>query len=153
MIWEHGKYFLSLSEVKDFEVWLCGGFLEKWTSWDIDIILIGPRNEEMLKKIMYKGMNLGITKYNMYVDIAYQISPDYIPVFRDSCDEQEIEKLTIAKKIIEDGKVISNKNNTFRTESGLYQWKDIYPKHAQMINNRQYKNKPKCIKQLNYVVR
>ena len=92
MIWEHGTYkwswdrefptiekynswkreFLSYAELDNFEVWLTGGLLEKWTSWDIDIILLGPRDEKILKEIMYKGMDLGITKYNMYVVVKLE---------------------------------------------------------------------------------
>ena len=35
------KDFLSIPEVKDYEVWVAGGFLEEWKSPDIDIQLWG----------------------------------------------------------------------------------------------------------------
>ena len=66
------KDFLSLSEVKDYEVWVSGGFLQEWKSPDIDIQLWdGPKDFKVIEKLLYEGTNLGITKYNMFVDMSY----------------------------------------------------------------------------------
>ncbi len=71
------KDFLSIPEVKNYEVWVAGGFLEGWKTWDIDIQLWdGPKDFKVIEKLLYEGTNIGITKYNMFVDMTYQLSED-----------------------------------------------------------------------------
>ena len=66
------KDFLSIPEVKNYEVWVAGGFLEEWKSPDIDIQLWGgPKDFKVIEKLLYEGTNIGITKYNIFVDVTY----------------------------------------------------------------------------------
>ena len=72
------KDFLALPEVEDYEVWVSGGFLESLNNKnrltkDIDITFFGPLDYEKIEKILYEGMNIGITKYSVLVDMHYQI--------------------------------------------------------------------------------
>lgn len=163
MEWKYGKYkwnwirekptqkkfkgwkqkFLSLPEVKNYEVWVCGGFLEKWETWDIDIILFGPKNLEKIEKLLYEGTNIGIKDYNMFVDISYNT--------KDSnffCNKTKKlikqNKINIGNKIIQDGKFLSYAKHAKQLTSGLWFRTETYPKEKQL--KKVYKQKPKCIK-------
>ena len=91
MIWEYGNYkfecelkpptlrkfndwkkeFLNLPNVRKYNVWLTGGFLENWKTKDVDIILTGKVSYKELQKLLIDGISLGIKKYNMFVDLQY----------------------------------------------------------------------------------
>jgi hypothetical protein len=160
MIWRYGKYkwnwrremptqskfekwkqeFLSIPESDGYEVWLCGGFLEEWDSWDIDIILFGPYDLDKIQSLLYKGMDIGITKYNMFVDMAYYISPKCYDDWKLFPKTQEIKKITLGHKLTENGKIISYSPQARPITSGLFVRSDIYPKEGQL--DRVYKQKP-----------
>ena len=72
MIWEYGNYkfncqlsrptkekfnswkkdFLNLYDVKDYDVWLVGGFLRDSNTKDIDVLLVGKPNYSKVKKLL-----------------------------------------------------------------------------------------------------
>ena len=164
MIWRYGKYkwnwirekptqekfkgwkqkFLSLPEVKNYEVWVCGGFLENWETWDIDIILFGPKNLEKIEKLLYEGTNIGIKDYNMFVDITYQSNPNYVIPYYKNKTIKKHKKINIGNKIIQDGKILSHAKRAKKLTEGLWFRTEVYPKQKQL--NKIYTQTPKCIK-------
>ena len=62
--------FLSMPETKKCKVWLTGGFLESWTTADIDIVLTGDLTNNEIKKLLSQGRVIG-AKYNIMIDICH----------------------------------------------------------------------------------
>ena len=147
------KDFLSIPEVKDYEVWVAGGFLQEWRSPDIDIQLWGgPKNFKVIEKLLYEGTNIGITKYSIFVDMSYNwINEDkkYYG-FTDNPDfnfhKVKPKKRNIMQMgnelYINDKKVWERKGIPLR--EGLYHNSYIAPKPKQL--NRIYKQNPVRIK-------
>ena len=160
MIWKYGKYewdwkrerptqikfnkwkqeYLELPEIKDYEVWLSGGFLEKWDTWDIDITLIGPYRPKEIKHLLYTGIDLGIKKYNMFVDITYQVTPKYIQKFCENMSPNIVKKIALGNLLSQNNKVLSFSPYGRRINSELSVRYDIYPKEKHLT--KKYKNNP-----------
>lgn len=98
---------LNEEYVDNFEVFLCGGFLNNKDTWDIDIILTNEKNElelEKLENLLFKLTKLCFDKYNMLLDIQYQrIFKECEYIF----DIDDIEKR----------KLISNKYKNIKTDN------------------------------------
>lgn len=56
--------------IKDYELWVCGGILEDWVSFDVDMVLIGSPSEDAYR-ILHKVKRLGFV-YGLYIDINLQ---------------------------------------------------------------------------------
>jgi len=154
MIWEYGNYkfdcnlksptlrkfndwkkeFLNLPNVKKYNVWLTGGFLENWKTKDVDIILTGKVNYKELQKLLIDGISLGIKKYNMFVDLQYcNIEPSFF-------GKGKVFKIMTGNKIIQDGRLITDWLDSKKISDNLYSRVTEYPKEKQL--NRNYKSKP-----------
>lgn len=57
-----------------YKLYACGGVLEDWVSWDVDMVLVGPPSL-MAYKIMYQLKRLGFI-YRVYIDVNLQPSID-----------------------------------------------------------------------------
>ena len=154
MIWEYGNYkfkcelkpptlykfndwkkeFLNLLNVKKYNVWLTGGFLENWKTKDVDIILTGKVSYKELQKLLIDGISLGVKKYNMFVDLQYcNIEPSFF-------GKGKVFKIMAGNKIIQDGRLITDWLNSKKISDNLYSRVTEYPKEKQL--NRNYKSKP-----------
>ena len=160
MIWQYGNYewdwqreqptqikfdkwksdFLSLPDIHKYDVWLTGGFLEGWDTWDIDIILTGPYKPKLIKSLLYNGTNLGIKKYNMFVDVTYQISPNTIQKFCNNMSPKVVKKIVLGNSLSQDNKLISFSKFGRKINSELSVRYDIYPKEKHL--SRTYKKQP-----------
>ena len=154
MIWEYGNYkfecelkpptlykfndwkkeFLNLLNVKKYNVWLTGGFLENWKTKDIDIILTGKVSYKELQKLLIDGISLGVKKYNMFVDLQYcNIEPSFF-------GKGKVFKIMAGNKIIQDGRLITDWLDSKKISDNLYSRITEYPREKQL--NRNYKSKP-----------
>ena len=154
MFWEYGNYkfncnlkpptlrkfndwkkeFLNLPNVKKYNVWLTGGFLENWKTKDVDIILTGKVSYKELQKLLIDGISLGIKKYNMFVDLQYcNIEPSFF-------GKGKVFKIMVGNKIIQDGRLITDWTNSKKISDNLYSRVTEYPKEKQL--NRNYKSEP-----------
>ena len=75
--WNHPRFKAYLKEVKalpnlfeGFNLYVTGGLLEDWHSWDIDWVLTGPYEPEKIKMAMQWITMLGF-KHKLYPDIHY----------------------------------------------------------------------------------
>ena len=157
MIWEYGNYkfncqlsrptkekfefwkkdFLNLSDTKDYDVWLVGGFLRDSNTKDIDILLVGKPNYNKVKKLLINGIKIGINKYNMFVDMIHWNMKPF--EFKDNMKKVNVGKLVAANKIVQDGRVVTDWTDGNMVYPDLWYLERKYPKDKQM--NKKY-NKP-----------
>ena len=79
------KEFFKIRGVKNYNFWICGGALEEWETWDIDITINGEiKDYKELENIIISATQLGF-KYRQLIDInwvntppnLYRTSPEY----------------------------------------------------------------------------
>jgi len=123
--------FLKLPNVNNYNVWLCGGFLQDWETFDVDIILTNKPNYSELKELLVQGFKLGI-KHNVLIDIAYcDIEPTHF--FKG-----EVNRIVYGKEIIKGDEVLDSLSDCVYED--LYKYKRLYPTKKQI--KREYKVKP-----------
>tara|TARA_R110000751_G_C13461719_1_gene445469 strand:+ start:31 stop:534 length:504 start_codon:yes stop_codon:yes gene_type:complete len=157
MIWEYGNYkfncqlsrptedkfnswkkdFLNLSDVKNYDVWLVGGFLRDSNTKDIDVLLVGKPNYSKVKKLLINGIKIGVNKYNMFVDMTHWNMKPF--EFKDNMKKVNVGKLVAANKIVQDGRVVTDWTDGKMVYPDLWYLEREYPKDKQM--NKKY-NKP-----------
>lgn len=128
--------FFKIDEVKYFDIYLVGGFLEKingkrsYTS-DIDIILT-KNNDDFysIEKLIFEGTKLGIEKYNVFFDILWF---EKLPIYANmKPDDVEKTKLYImSNKWIIDGVVKKEYNNIIQISENLWEMETIFPNSKQ----------------------
>lgn len=121
--------FLKLPNVNNYNVWLCGGFLQDWETFDIDIILTNKPNYSELKELLVQGFKLGI-KHNVLIDIAH-------------CDAEpthfgEVNKIVYGKEIIKGDEVLDSLSDCVYED--LYKYKRLYPTKKQIKKDYRVKS-------------
>ena len=112
--------FLSLPNVDKYKVWVCGGFINDWDTFDIDVILI-------------QGFKIGI-KHNVLVDIAHSnIEPSHF-------NKGEVEKIHYGKEVQRGNRIVFCAKDEHFIYEDLYKTKKSYPRKKQ--KERNYKVKP-----------
>ncbi len=137
------KDFLQVKGLKKYEVWLCGGFLEKkWETSDIDIILKGPTKVKQLEHIMIEGHAIAFYKYNLPVEIHFSNNDLFWPF-----DEtRTVNKIVLGDKIIQNTSILTNYSDlpgSKKISTYLWKIKKKYPNDKQLkrINAGQKYNK------------
>jgi len=127
------KEFLKLPSVNNYNVWLCGGFINDWDTFDIDIILTNKPNYSELRELLIQGFKIGI-KHNVLVDIAYSnIEPSHF-------NKGEVEKIHYGKKVVKGKWTLWSSKDEDNVYEDLYKTKKSYPRKKQ--KERNYKVKP-----------
>lgn len=122
------KDFWAIEGIKNYKIWLCGGFLSNRETWDIDIILTGIPNYQELERIMIEGTRIGFEKYNMLFDIQHH---DIIPNFYPK--KRKVKKIVFCDRIIKNNKVITDWTDSRKVSDNLWIVERIMP------NPKQYK--------------
>ena len=128
--------FLKLPSINNYNVWLCGGFLQDWKSFDVDIILtnetiFGEFYYSELRELLIQGFKIGI-KNNILVDIAHcDVEPTHF--FKG-----EVNRIVYGKEIIKGNEVLDSLSDCVYED--LYKYKRLYPTKKQI--ERDYKVKP-----------
>ena len=61
--------FLKLPSINNYNVWLCGGFINDWDTFDIDIILTNKPNYLELRELLIQGFKIGIKNNKVLAEI------------------------------------------------------------------------------------
>lgn len=128
--------FLKLPSINNYNVWLCGGFLQDWKSFDVDIILtnetiFGEFYYSELRELLIQGFKIGI-KNNILVDIAHcDVEPTHF--FKG-----EVNRIVYGKEIIKGDEVLDSLSDCVYED--LYKYKRLYPTKKQI--KRDYRVKP-----------
>ena len=133
------KEFLALDEVKYFDVYLLGGFLEQLKSKkentpDVDIILVGCDDTAKIKTLIEAGTRIGIEKHNVFFDVLWF---DSLPIYaNDFSLSHRIQTYLISNKWLVDGKVKKEYPKAQEIEQGLWGMSQVFPtqKQRQRIN-------------------
>jgi len=147
--------FLSMPEIKKCKVWLTGGFLESWDTFDIDIVLTGDLTNNEVKRLLSQGRVIG-AKYNIMIDIChwdkeqiymYEKYPHDWGIGKWKEYDKEvrkkvvnIKKLNLSDSYYINGKLVKKVHGAKKVDDGLYEMNYIYPTLKQ--ESREYKSKP-----------
>jgi hypothetical protein len=144
------RAFLKISGVENYKFWVCGGALERWQTWDTDILVTGKvTNYEELQDILVTATQLGF-EHRQLIDINWNDSYEkYLEMgpckFRSICCDHHYEKgwcdvrmctnyesaplaesITICKEIIKNGRV-EFKRTDIVDQLGPSLWKRTVP--------------------------
>jgi hypothetical protein len=56
---------------KRYQLWLMGGILEDWITWDLDMVIIGPYEPLKIKTALTMAIKTGFNNH-LFVDINYK---------------------------------------------------------------------------------
>ena len=127
------KDFLKIEEVKFFDIYLVGGFLEKLngkkkSTPDVDIILIGDKRIKEIEKVISEGTRIGMEKYNMFVDILW-----FDKMFEyDKEEVLEIETCLLSDKWIVNDKIEKQYKEATQISENLWEMSKYFPNAKQM---------------------
>ena len=123
--------FYKIKGIEKYQFWICGGALEKWKSWDTDIMVTGKIGSyKELENILVKATQFGF-KYRQLLDISW--NDDFCKKYLEKgscslrsiccmhyyahgwCDlenclkpEPFVKSITIARKITKNGNTMGN---------------------------------------------
>lgn len=126
--------FSKVPNINNYDVWLCGKFLQGIKTTDIDIILTKqPESLSELKKILMKGIKLGF-KYNILIDIQHA---DKEPINHN----ETTTKIVYGKKVIKGDEVLSDLTDEQEIYKDLYSYQNTYEKEYEVkpikLNNEE----------------
>jgi hypothetical protein len=113
-----------------FELYIIGGILEGWLTWDIDWVLIGPYNPSKIKQALHWITAVGFDA-GLYPDVTYT---DKIFDVNDWQNTKETQRLTIYRTsnlFIKNGIETKNLSHYF-PKDGLYTYQETYPLKKQI---------------------
>ena len=118
----------SPENFEGYDLYLVGGILEGWLTWDLDFALHGPYDPPKIKK----GLNW-ITEvcfdHHIYPDPIYQELSTWNP---NTIDYHERWGYNISNKFIKDGEE-KDLSNYIKVEEGLYKHIELVPYEKQRI--------------------
>ena len=115
-----------------YELYVTGGILEGWLTWDLDLILYGPYNPTKIKNALNHIVKIGF-KNHIYTDPQYQKS---IPWHANNVERDEDRVWHISNKFIKEGNEL-NLSNYIKVENGLYKHKQQIPYKKQVIKMKE----------------
>jgi hypothetical protein len=85
--WKEGA--IDLIENSPYDFWICGGALEEWTSWDVDIVLTGELQDSAeLKDLLDRTTQLGLN-HRQLID-SYWCDDYRKPLEFGPCKRQQV---------------------------------------------------------------
>ena len=65
------KEIREIPNINVFDVFITGGILEDWITWDLDVILTGSYQPKHLIKILRDIVKIGFD-YHIYIDVVFK---------------------------------------------------------------------------------
>ena len=131
--------FIKLPNVEKYKVWLASGFLEGWSTMDVDIVLNGQPNYAELVQLMKEGIKIGLDKYNMFVDIQHW-NRKPLNYCTGEVNKTLVGKLMYGDKIIKNGVLLNKEEKLKKVYPNLFYEEKVYPTSKQRA--RVYNNEP-----------
>jgi len=121
------------SEVfEGYELYVTGGILEGWLTWDVDFSLHGPYNPARIKKALNHIIEIGF-KNHIYTDPQYQHTKSWNA---NDVNWREDWVWHVSNKFIKDGNKL-DLSNYIKVEEGLYKHKQMIPYKKQRIKMKE----------------
>jgi hypothetical protein len=116
-----------------YSLYVFGGILEDWLSWDIDVAITGEYRPEILKPLMHKILDVSF-KRGIYIDLKFILNSDVFD-FRDWLRDSEMmltEYVVIeySDKFLKNG--VSQEFNNISEMDGLWRRSIYLPSRKQL---------------------
>lgn len=111
--------------LEGFEIYVVGGILEGWLTWDIDLAIIGPYEPKKIKKIMHHMCSIGFEN-GIYPDVTYADKVFDLHDWQKTghCDSRWLYRLS--NYFSKDGEIFNMKNYQV-TDEGLFKYFSMCP--------------------------
>lgn len=118
---------------REFECYITGGLLEDWVSWDIDIVITGPKDLEFARYLMERIFEIGI-QMGLYVDMKFMLESDWPLKFREHYlqEPKTYTSYELACNFTRDGQV--QNQDDYIIEGPLYKKMIQFPFQKQLQN-------------------
>jgi hypothetical protein len=124
----------NILDINHFDVFIIGGILEDWITWDLDVVITGEFKSYKLKKILGEIVKIGFEN-QFYIDVVYKEN-----IWR--VDKMTKESSNIERNCIWEYSNVFRRNDEwikkyiFYLDEGLYRRLYYLPqfKHIKMIN-------------------
>lgn len=145
----HEKVQANITEVisrpeifEGFDLYITGGILEGWLTWDIDWALIGPYNSTKIKEALEWITNIGF-KHGIYPDVTYSEKLFDLNDWQKTRDCEDRWLYRTSNIFIKEGNAM-DLSNYKKVEDGLYRyWSECpFDKNIKMDKKGHKYNKP-----------
>lgn len=132
----------SLPNIDDFDVFITGGILEDWVTWDLDVVVTGNFNPIKLRSILREIVKIGFNN-QVYIDVVFKKQLWRVDLTTSDNPNKEISWIWEYSNIFKENNV-STKNFRFYLDEGLF--RRLYyvpqPKHFEKIKQGYRYKKP-----------
>ena len=116
-----------------YSLYVFGGILEDWLSWDIDVAITGEYRPEILKPLMHKILDVSF-KRGIYIDLKFILNSDVFD-FRDWLRDSEMmiseyQVIEYSDKFLKNG--VSQEFNNIGEMDGLWRRSIYLPSRKQL---------------------
>lgn len=116
-----------------YSLYVFGGILEDWLSWDIDVAITGDYRPEILKPLMHKILDVSF-KRGIYIDLKFILNSDVFD-FRDWLRDSEMmlreyQVIEYSDKFLKNG--VSQDFNNIMEIDGLWRRSIYLPSRKQL---------------------
>jgi hypothetical protein len=116
-----------------YSLYVFGGILEDWLSWDIDVAITGEYRPEILKPLMHKILDVSF-KRGIYIDLKFILNSDVFD-FRDWLRDSEMmiseyQVIEYSDKFLKNG--VSQEFNNISEMDGLWRRSIYLPSRKQL---------------------
>ena len=117
---------------EDFELYVTGGLLEPWLSWDIDFVLTGPYKPDKIYKILKLINDLSFYKYKIYSDTVYTKKTYWLYEYQNGIPPIRTWHYEMSNYFRRDWNVAPIMKNYEKVECGLWRSIDEFPKQKNL---------------------
>lgn len=116
-----------------YSLYVFGGILEDWLSWDIDVAITGEYRPEILKPLMHKILDVSF-KRGIYIDLKFILN-SHVFDFRDWLRDSEMiiseyQVIEYSDKFLKNG--VSQEFNNITEMDGLWRRSIYLPSRKQL---------------------
>jgi hypothetical protein len=141
----HPLYNALMDEIKaiehinnGFNLYVFGGILENWTSWDIDMAITGEYNPVILKDLMHRILEISFNRA-IYIDLKYILNRNVFDFNEWLLDEDlnmlEYQVVEYSDSFVKNG--VSQEFNNIELKDGLWHRTIYLPSSKQLTKYEQ----------------
>jgi len=109
-----------------FDIYVLGGLLEEWITWDGDIFLFGPYAPDKIKETIHTIVKIGFEEH-FYLDVTYQNKMWPIHKPNEWVRDEQYGVCEISNHFINKETGVTSNPDIYEYKDGLYQRVQILP--------------------------